>query len=290
MAKELAVFGFTLNQAKVYLTIVRAGPISVGKIAESSKVYRQDIYKILPKLEKMGVITRTIDEPITILAIPTENALNNIITNEKKKATERITHMEAIVKELTSAVREQQEKPKTPEEPRKFILLSTDAEIKSMADFSFENARIGCDMVLSLELLERRKLRFRDRFQTLAKHKARTRLIIETPNNEDLAERVVEEIRPHDGNFEAKLIRKEKPIPYHILDHEEAWISRNEKTNSGFPMVLWTNSRNIIQFREENFEEAWNSPAAINIHPKKGPARRKLAKGQKAISIDLLST
>ena len=36
--KELEIFGFTPNQAKVYLSIVRAGSISVGKIAESSKL------------------------------------------------------------------------------------------------------------------------------------------------------------------------------------------------------------------------------------------------------------
>jgi sugar-specific transcriptional regulator TrmB len=74
LAKDLAIFGFTLNQAKVYLTIVRAGSISVGKIAESSKLYRQDIYKILPKLQEKGLITKTLGAPIIVMAIPVKKA------------------------------------------------------------------------------------------------------------------------------------------------------------------------------------------------------------------------
>ena len=54
LVKGLEIFGFTPNQAKVYLSIVGAGSSSVGKIAEASKLYRQDIYKIIPKLEKRG--------------------------------------------------------------------------------------------------------------------------------------------------------------------------------------------------------------------------------------------
>jgi len=269
LVKELAVLGLTSNQAKIYLAIVQAVTIAVSTVAESTKVHRQDIYKILPKLEKMGLIAKTIDKPFKIKAIPIETALNRLVINERKKETERINRLETTVRKLVRVVREQQKQQEITEEDIQFILLSTDAEIKSMGDNSFENARIGCNMVLSLELLEKRKYRFRDRFQTLAKNKSKTRLIIETPNNEKLAERIIEEIKPtNDDKFDAKLIHKEKPVPYYIIDRREVWISRKKKTDAGLPCVLWTNSRNIIQFREETFEKAWNSPEAITIYPK----------------------
>ena len=101
LIKELEIFGFTTNQAKAYLAIVRAGSISVSKIAEASKLYRQDIYKILPKLEKKGFITKTLGTPIIIKAVPVKKALKRLVLKERKNAIERITRMEANLAEIS---------------------------------------------------------------------------------------------------------------------------------------------------------------------------------------------
>jgi sugar-specific transcriptional regulator TrmB len=37
LIKKLSEFGFTINQAKVYLSIVESGLISVGNIAEKTQ-------------------------------------------------------------------------------------------------------------------------------------------------------------------------------------------------------------------------------------------------------------
>ena len=63
LVKKLGDFGFTANQAKVYFSIVQSGSTYVSRISESTQLHRQDIYKILPKLEKMGLITRTVAKP-----------------------------------------------------------------------------------------------------------------------------------------------------------------------------------------------------------------------------------
>ena len=83
---KLESFGFTVNQAKVYLSIVQSGKTRVGKISKSTQLHRQDIYKLLPKLEKMGLITKTIDKPFMIEAVPIEKALETLITKEREKS------------------------------------------------------------------------------------------------------------------------------------------------------------------------------------------------------------
>ena len=76
---KLESFGFTVNQAKVYLSIVQSGKTRVGNISKGTQLHRQDIYKLLPKLEKMGLITKTIDKPFMIEAIPIDEALETLI-------------------------------------------------------------------------------------------------------------------------------------------------------------------------------------------------------------------
>jgi sugar-specific transcriptional regulator TrmB len=268
LLEELEAFGLSLNQAKIYLSILQTGSISVGKIAESTKLHRQDIYKTMPKLEKMGLIARRLGKPVYIEAIPMEKALNALVATERKNANARITRLKGLMKRLVKATGKHLAKPEPFEEDGWFTLLSTDAEIKNMANYTFENARKECNMVLSLEMIKQRMYYFHDYFQTLAKNKVRTRLIIETPNSLSLVEKTIEEVGPHKDNFTVKVVNKETPIPYFVIDQNEVWISRKKLTESGIPCVLWTNSKNITQFRQENFEKAWNNSEAITIFPK----------------------
>jgi sugar-specific transcriptional regulator TrmB len=47
--------GLTLNQAKGYLAILKLEKTTAGQIARFSKVRREDVYRILPTLEEMGL-------------------------------------------------------------------------------------------------------------------------------------------------------------------------------------------------------------------------------------------
>lgn len=267
LGKKLSDFGFTVNQAKVYLCIVQSGSTCVSEISKFTKLHRQDIYKILPKLEKMGLITKTIDKPIMVEAIPVETALIHLFSTEREKANERISRLGANLKELTNTIREQQNTAGNIQEERRFILLTTDAEIENTANWIFENGRMECDLVMNLELITRLAHRFREHFQTMARRGARIRIMVENLNNEDLVKRTLEKIRPNRGDFVAKLIYKSKSIPYLIIDHKELWVGRKEETESGFPCVLWTNGKNMTQFFDESFKEAWNNRHAISIYP-----------------------
>ena len=54
----LSDFGLTHNQAKVYLAIAQLGLASVSQASKASNVRREDVYRIMPKLEKMGLIEK----------------------------------------------------------------------------------------------------------------------------------------------------------------------------------------------------------------------------------------
>jgi sugar-specific transcriptional regulator TrmB len=49
---KLTDFGFTVNQAKVYLSIVNSGSTHVGKISKETMLHRQDIIKYCLNLKK----------------------------------------------------------------------------------------------------------------------------------------------------------------------------------------------------------------------------------------------
>ena len=80
--------GLTLNQAKVYLAILKLQKTTVGQVANFSKVRREDVYRILPSLEKMGLIERFLGKPTEIRATQYFGFLN-FTSNGRKKQIQR---------------------------------------------------------------------------------------------------------------------------------------------------------------------------------------------------------
>jgi len=273
LVKRLTEFGLSVNQAKVYLSIAQAASTSVNTISKITHIHRQDIYKILPKLEEMGLITKTIDRPVTIKAIPVEDALSNIVSTEEQKVKQRIRRLKANCKELANAIKETQEQSEMraqEQETEHAIFICADRAIKNKLDVSYGNARTKCDLVMNFELITRRLPVLRKRFQALATTKVKTRLLVDTDKNKGLVERTLEEIIPSTDYFIVKLTSGEITVkPYLIVDRKEVYISTRRKTTFGEPCILWTSSKNVISIYEENFEKAWNSHHAITVHPAK---------------------
>ena len=58
-------------------------------MAKFSKVYREDVYRILPTLEHMGLIERLLGKPAEIRATPISDALSFLVSEEQGKFDER---------------------------------------------------------------------------------------------------------------------------------------------------------------------------------------------------------
>ena len=255
---KLASFGFTVNQAKVYLNIVQSGKTRVGKTSKGTQLHRQDIYKLLPKLEKMGLITRTIDKPFMIEAIPIDRALETLIAKEKEKSNERISHLENNLKEMINSIQKQ---PEIKEEAR-FSLLTTDEAIRNRGRLTFKKLKKEFLLVTNIEHIQTPSVHFRDFLQTIADTKAKTRLIVVSKDDDNTTKQAIEKIAPFTGQFAAKSINKNTCKNYQIIDNKEIWIATQQKTETGYPCMLWTNDQNIIDVYKENFKKAWNHARA----------------------------
>jgi sugar-specific transcriptional regulator TrmB len=256
---KLASFGFTVNQAKVYLSIVQSGKTRVGRISRGTQLHRQDIYKLLPKLEKMGLITKTIDKPFMIEAIPIDKALETLISKEKDKANERISHLENNLKEMITAIQLQ---PETKEEAR-FTLLTSDEAIKNRGRIIFKKPKKDFKIVASIEHITKPALHyFREFLQLIANHDARLELIIVTTEDKEEVKQTVEKIAPGNGELKVKFINKSVCKNYQVIDNKEVWIATQQKTETGFPCLLWTNDSNIVDTYRENFQMTWTNPKA----------------------------
>jgi sugar-specific transcriptional regulator TrmB len=265
LVTKLLDFGFTINQAKVYLSIIESGSLSVAKIAQNTQLHVQDIYKILPKLEKMGLITKTIGKPVQIKAIPIEEALPCLVDAEKEKAQKRIGHLEMNLKDLTDSIKES--RVCELEEDVCFVPLITAKQIKNQAESTFGKVITSCDFVVNIDLIKPLMCRLFQNIERFNNIGVKSRLIIESPSSPEFARAMLQQAIPKNVKLLARFVRKAKPTPFYVIDQNEAWISMERLTDAGLPCVLWTNEKNIVQLFSDIFEYSWNSPKAIRIYP-----------------------
>src|SRR3989304_193906 len=93
--------GLSVNQARVYLAILKLEKTTVGQAAKFSKVRREDVYRILPTLEKMGLIEKLMGKPTQIRATPISDALSFLVAEEKTKSDDRLIGMKSKVQRLS---------------------------------------------------------------------------------------------------------------------------------------------------------------------------------------------
>ncbi len=97
MTKEadLEKLGFTLNESKVYLTLLGIGPSLAGNIAKETNLDRSSTYAALKLLEKRGVISTYF-----------ENKRTTFVPEDPKKIVDYFAEKQEIAKNVITSLKE----------------------------------------------------------------------------------------------------------------------------------------------------------------------------------------
>jgi len=78
-------FGLTKNQAKIYRALTRLGALNAKEISQSSKIAREQVYRIYPELMDLGLIKTIIESPISFEALPIEEGISLLIKRKMQQ-------------------------------------------------------------------------------------------------------------------------------------------------------------------------------------------------------------
>lgn len=249
-------FGLTGNQARVYLAIARLRLAPVGQISKVSKVRREDVYRILPKLEKMGLAEKLLGKPTKIRATPVEEALSFLIKHEEDTARERVSSLKA---QTETFLKHFARAPKLEvEEKANFALLSKRESIMGKMLTMIKKAEREFDIACSGRKLMQFIHTFAEQLRRIKKKGIRVRIISELAEYEDSFPRVIEErVSPRNS---IDLRYADLPSShYMIVDFKEALISTTTEGNMGENPCLWTNSDSLVGVFQGDFENLWHN-------------------------------
>lgn len=79
MHKTLVTLGFTETDAKVYVYLATEGPKKASDTAEALRIYKQQLYRSLKKLQSKGIINASPEYPTRFSAVLFEKVLDFLI-------------------------------------------------------------------------------------------------------------------------------------------------------------------------------------------------------------------
>jgi sugar-specific transcriptional regulator TrmB len=80
----LTKLGLSVNQAKIFFGTIKTGMATAKAISKTANVGREDVYRILPTLQEIGLIRKHIEIPAKYEATPPEEAMKILLTRKEE--------------------------------------------------------------------------------------------------------------------------------------------------------------------------------------------------------------
>ena len=271
-ANELTNFGLTKTQAKIYITLTALGIASASEIAALSKIRREEIYRIIPELEKRGLVVRKLKTPRKFSAIQPEKAVQ-LLTKTKletmKREIEKLDQKQAnLVSKLKTI-----ELPIQPNNPSIDVISNEDNTLMKLMELT-KKAKRQIDLITSLKEL---KIAYMNRPKKLRERllkKVKIRIITKSHEIDAFTKEIIELSEANNNPIELRQVEK---LPFNLLmvdDNEAIWGEnqpKNEKTQN-----LWTNDPTQIAILKMSFENLWQKSSSTmepNYRLKKRPPK-----------------
>lgn len=254
--KTLETLGLTSSQAKIYLSMIRLGSATVGRIASSSGIRREDVYRALPILENMGLVEKNLGSPSKISIVSMETALAALVKRQQDEANKKISELIRKKDQLLENWKTVSKGSDT-EEPTQFSLLQGRNAAAVKAESLIKGSKEGIDYLV----LKKQMGHFLSSYGDLLKRALKRGVVI----------RIVTELQGESGElptFMSGLLSSRGvslrcvqaiPIRAGIYDKKEVLAATSAESSFENGPALYSRNSPIVQALQKVFDDLWNS-------------------------------
>jgi sugar-specific transcriptional regulator TrmB len=98
--ETLVKLGLTSLQSRIYLTVLTLQKANVGKISNTAEIARPDVYRVLPTLEKLGLVRKVLASPIIYEPTPLKDACTLLLQRKKDEYSDAQERSMTLIKEF----------------------------------------------------------------------------------------------------------------------------------------------------------------------------------------------
>ncbi len=250
--QTLTGLGLTFLQAKTYLALAKLGKADVRTISKASNVARQDIYRIMPALQNLGLIEKILTTPTIYQVNPINESLCILLQNK----TQEFIELQTKIKGLLNNLQNRKDEITLQDEDHQFSIISSKILLLKKLAKGENTTQTSIDVVGKYEGIKYMLFyRFRDIKRAL-KRGVKIRLITERHEDDKSLQKTIQTLKINQL-FEIRYLPAPIPVKTVILDRTEVNMCIAISPAKDVPS-LWSNNPNFVKVMVAYFEELWN--------------------------------
>ena len=253
----LAEFGLTENQAKVFLATTKLGTPTVAEVADASEVRREEIYRLLPELEKIGLIERLLGKPLRLKTLDPASSITTLVNLEREKAKDRISELSMKSKKLLQFLGEHEVVPSHAEMTSDFSLIQEKESIRISLFELITKAKKQIDILFSRKDLIWLVSTQGESLQKAFEDGIKIRIMSEPTSGRDRIPKILR--RQFPGLAEVPLKYLLNPTAFYIItDKSKLIMITSGVEHLPSATCLWTNNMSLVSMTSSSFEGHWH--------------------------------
>ena len=255
----LIQLGLTSCQARVYSALSRSNSIGAKEISLRSGVTREDVYRIMPKLQEIGLVEIILGNPNKYKA----QSLRKTVTILLKRRNSETLRLKTKTQELIKKAPIHSELHPSLEYDKFVIVPSSEVLIKKIGN-AIDKTKKQIDIITSFRRLQTISDIFINKFERLLKKGISIRVIIEEDNKDNFQSVSVSALW-RKAPAEIRYILGFSGTVMTIYDKKEVFIFTKPSLNLNESPALWSNASCLISLAQNNFETIWKKAKVRRI-------------------------
>jgi len=252
--------GLSKSEATVYLALIKLGQTKARDLWKVAQVARQDIYRILDELIKLGIIERVMKNPCEFRAFPAAESAEILLQQMEREREQKIL---ALRQESEQFIRENAETSlmQLPNLGSEFSISEGKASLLKLKK-GMERCQSTVELIITEPIVAKDSDYFEEALKEALHRGVIVRILVQRLSTTTLVRDVNKQLKQIENLSTRTISRKGLPI-LEIYDGKEAAFVALSKTDmSGEPYdsrppMLWTDNASFVSTLREYFENVW---------------------------------
>jgi sugar-specific transcriptional regulator TrmB len=255
-ANLLSEFGLTPYESRIYLASIRLGVASASEISKKAKVRREEVYRTIPKLEKLGIMERLLGRPVKFRALSLEEGVSLLLKKKEQAVIKELQDLAGKKEVLLETFEAQAPEYDADSEESEFILVTEKDTVAMRVESLIGKSESRIDIADSTFNIIRFLLTFEEKIKEALERGVKLRLLTDYPDDEEAVQRILINNLPKE-NVRLRYLDA-IPSSYALFDGTDVMLSTSADGSLTNDRTLWTCDANLVSVIKRDFEEQFN--------------------------------
>jgi sugar-specific transcriptional regulator TrmB len=251
--QTLTCLGLNCSQARVYFALVRNGISTAKETSLFSGVNRQEIYRIMPKLQELGLAEKIIGIPTRWRATQIKDGLSFLLERRKKETSEFQTKATKIINKFM----ENNKIAELQKEDCHFVMIPKNPAIIRRIRKKLEITQASNDVIGNVKTFNEMMYSESEFFKKALKRGVKFRFILYRPESEKSVLHIDQAFK-NNPNLQIRYVTGAPSVAMVVQDKKEALLSTIAKDPNEAPSLCSTNPV-FVATLHNYFELLWKT-------------------------------